>query len=272
MLSRARGSIFVPPPFASLLDVKPKYTALLTVKHAAGDIQLSKTWEEAGYDFACISKQWARLEKGADTANALLDSSVVDPTDGRAWHVEINATQCLDEARVPRSLQNLAHWGWKFNAKKARSDDPTLIWVDFVNNPVNDKKGLQLRTEWHYDMPHEGYVVTIAKVRNVKYLPRNITVAGGDQPVQIEEDRWGISLSHRAWDTAFSKNARLAIGEGADWKPDLPTWFPLDKGSGEGEKPKPATFGVEEFLKNLMTIRGIVKDDQGETYDGMTID
>lgn len=247
----------------NLEDIKPSYIATLTVGNDAGDIQLSKTWEENGGDYDCASTRWSRLEKGSPTSNSLLAVSLVDPADGLAWQVEITATQTMEEARVPTSLRHLSDWYWKFNAQKAASEDPRAIWVDFTH-PVNDKKSLLLRTEWRYGIPNSDYSVLVAKVKNVTYRQRDLTRTGMEQSMEIEESRWGVSVVHRKWEALFDEHANLAIGAGARWRPDLPTWFPADSVPGQEEEPKNSATGVESFVEKLMMIKSIARGDAEE--------
>jgi len=236
----------------SLVDVKPSYTAVLTVTLANGEnVELSKTWEENGHDFDAVGHKWSYISPSGRPLN-LLDLKLLDLSDGFAWCIEVTAGATTSD--IPATLRDLLDYHWKIHREVAKNAQSQDLW-SFFERDVPNKKRLQQRTEYHFGIRDSDYTVQIARVQNFRYGPPQ---SGMQQPMVAYEPRWCVKVFHRDWNTKLSQNANLDIGRAARWRADLQTWFPVDSVPGSTAAPKPAETGVDDFLEKLSLVYGMV--------------
>ena len=104
------------------------------------------------------------------------------------------------------------------------------------------------KTAWQYQLKNESaYTLEITRYDSFSDSHSNTT---SKKPFDSMHTRWGASLYNRAWDTTFSENASLVLGEMAKWNPTLETFFPRAISTGISE----ASAGFHDFLQNIDTV------------------
>lgn len=264
-----------------LADIKPVYSAIFIFADETSDLRLSMSWQEAQDPdttkaaFDLISKKWARLERensdvGSPSApTPLLDVSLTDLNTGMAWQFDIEAAQGVEESRLPRPFTEFAH-GVVIDANailKGSDEKPFVIYKSYGVII----KSIQQRTSHRYGLSSSDYTLELTRCQDRMYPPRKSAFMPAGEPT-VYEPRWSLSVYRIAWDTMFTKNERLPIGEIANWEHDVETWFPEDLTASPGpEGQKPQGFG--QLLEKLKAISKLLKGTTSEDdlTGGMTV-
>ena len=259
-----------------LSEVKPVYSAMFTFADDAGDFRLFMSWYEAegtsskSKAFEIISTKWTRLERDSEAAAPILDISLSDLNTGLAWRFELSASHAVEESRLPARLVDFAH-GVRINAKEAQKANPQESFI--IHKPyAGHLKSIEQRISYRYGLAASDYTLELTRFQTRVYPPRRSLALPPGEP-KVYEPRWGLSVYRGEWDTEFTKNERLPIGERADWEHDLETWFPEDitSTSPVGEK-KEEGIGFEQLMEKLKKVGKLVREAKEEDLmGGMTV-
>lgn len=253
-----------------LSDIRPVYTVIFTLADEAGDIRLIIQWHEqqsgSGSDnvsFAEISRKWLRLDRGAEAATPLIDISLCNLENSTAWQFNLATTQAIDLARLPQNLRSIAKSIRIDPAamRKQRTSQPWVTWHSLA--PI---KSLQQRVSHRYGLGTSDYTVELTRFQDRAFTAepnRAFSVA-------TYEPRWSLEVYHNAWDTMFTTNERVAVGEQAEWNDTAASWFPEDEFEVSGG-PNNEGKGFKQLLARLGELKSIVVRSGVETYDGMEV-
>lgn len=232
----------------SLSDVKPIYTASLTISDEAGPLQVRKSWrqDDDGGFFEDSGAAWSRLDKGETTPKALMETCVIDLEDGLTWQFEMQATSPVPAHTLPEVLQNLGIYYFNIDKEAERKAQKDLIWCEFEKPIlVPRKQALELRVTWPFGITGTDYILELTRTQMVKY--------GADKEAIIFETRRGVNVFHEKWEANLASNTNLETGKGATWRADLDSWFPSDSHSSKkGE-------GLVFILDKLFSVQNIIR-------------
>jgi hypothetical protein len=251
-----------------LAEIKPMYTAVFTFvdpsNSEAGEIRLTVIWEELQdsllktptYDQT--SKKWTRLERDAETPSSILNISLSDLTTGMAWQFDVHAAQTIDEARLPRGLSEFGD-SVTPDAKIARkAADPSNADMSFVTyRPSNAHlKHVEQRLTYRYGLIGSDFTLELTRFQHSSFPDRKFPILSKAELI-LYEARWGLSLHRIEWDTMFTKNERLPVGEKADWSRKEDVWFPSDTQKG-----------FEQMMETLDHVASLVVEGEEEDLLG----
>ena len=258
-----------------LADVKPVYTTIFTFTDGAGDFRLTVSWQESqdagetagAFDF--LSKKWTRLERGADTTTSIVDISLTNLSTGMAWQFDIQASQAVDEIRLPKYLRDFAD-SLQVDTKAVRKQDidkPFLVYKSYSTK----LKHMQQRTCYRYRLLTSDYTLELTRFQDRTFLsPDGLAFLPASES-KMYEPRWGLNIYRIAWDTMFNQNERLPIGEGVNWEHNLETWFPKDLAMPGARETTIDGFGqLMEMLKRVGRVVGEAKERE-DLVGGMTV-
>ena len=104
------------------------------------------------------------------------------------------------------------------------------------------------KTAWQYRLKNKNaYTFEITRYDSFSES-RSSTTA--NKSSKFMRTYWGASLYNRTWDTTFSENASLVLGEMAKWDPTLKNFFPWSISTGIAE----ANAGFHDFLQNVEAV------------------
>ena len=244
---------------ADLSDVKPVYSAIFTFADEAGDLRLTVEWHEAHDAFNNsanleeISKKWTRLERDNGTPTSLLDVSLTDLNSGTAWQFDILASQAADEAKLPQQLITFAR-NLRIDPALAKKQSADRIFVRY--NPFATLRSIQQRISYRYTIANSDFKLELSRLQDRNYPSRSTSSPSGMPTVY--EPRWSLSVYRTEWDTMFTQNERLPIGESTTWKDDVVTWFPYDVGPGASSVGEDEGQGWEQMVDKLGRIEALV--------------
>ncbi|KAK5120969.1 hypothetical protein LTR85_005753 [Meristemomyces frigidus] len=219
---------------AELGDVKPVYSVIFTFADEVGNLRLVVEWQEAQdvfnmkTSFEQLSRKWTRLERDIDTPTSLLDVSLTDLTTGSAWQFDVLATQAVDESRLPQQLVDFAH-NLQFDPAVAKKQSTDRLFVRV--SPHATLRSVQQRISYRYTITNSDFKLELSRFQDRMYTGRVSSVTSTGLP-KVHEPRWSLSVYRTEWDTMFSQNERLPVGEQTTWQDDVATWFPYDVGPG----------------------------------------
>lgn len=253
------------PMTHDLASIKPRLTATFTFvdpnNRELGDIRLTIIWEEHQDSNASlptyeqVSKKWTRLDRDTGAPSTILATTLSEISTGMAWQFEINAAQSIEEERLP---QGFAAYGdsIKPNPKQAqrvvmyKMDDMTFV---HYRSTFTWLKSVEQRLNYRYNLKGSDYTLDLSRFQLRTFPPKKNLVSASGQPAMYEA-RWGLSVYRIEWDTLFTKNERLPVGEKADWEHEEKVWFPKDYDDDEGE-----TGGFEMMMRKLAMIQELVE-------------
>lgn len=242
-----------------LTDVKPVYSAIFTFTDEAGDLRLSIEWQETKdpitekINFEEISRKWTRLERDTGVPTPVLDISLTDLNTSSAWQFDILASQTVVEARLSQQLHTFA-LNLRLDPAAAKHQDPARLFVRY--NPYANLQSLQQRISYRYTLANSDFALELSRFQVRTFLSRKFT-----EPV-IYEPRWSLSVFRTQWDTMFTQNERLSIGNAVTWEDDVATWFPSDVGPGCSSPGVDEGMGEEweQLLQKLGRIEALVAE------------
>ena len=252
------------------------YTAVFTfadpTNSEAGDIRLTVMWEELQdslsktptYDQ--ISKKWTRLERDAETPSSILNISLSDLTTGMAWQFDVHAAQTIDEARLPRGFSGFGNTVCP-NATIARQAvNPSNADMSFVTYRPSYPhwKDVEQRITYRYGLIGSDYTLELTRFQHSIIPARRLSMLSKATPT-LYEARWGLSLCRIEWDTMFTQNERLPVGEKVDWSDEEDVWFPNDYDNAAETK----QMGFEQMMEKLNHVASLLiegKNLQGPVW------
>lgn len=259
----------------NLASIKPLYTAIFTFADPSnselGDMRLAITWEEhqesnsatpTYYDR--VSKKWTRLDRDTKGPTSILDISISEIHTGMAWQFGIDAAQAIDEARLPKDLADYGD-SVKLDDKLVQGAANSAVDnMSFMNyrSSLTHLKALEQRITYRYNVVGSDYTLELSRFQHRTFPSRTSPMLSAAEPT-LYEARWGLSVYRIAWDTMFTENERLPIGERAEWSHDEEMWFP----NGDSDEGKQGG-GFSLMMEKLKHIQGLVMDDGDEDLMG----
>ncbi|KAK4547294.1 hypothetical protein LTR36_000949 [Oleoguttula mirabilis] len=250
-----------------LSDVKPVYSAMFTFSDEAGNLRLTVDWQEAQdvgnekFSFEQLSKKWTRLERDNGKPTSLLDVSLTDLRSGSAWQYDIHASQAVDESRLPRQLVDFAN-NLRFDPAAAKKESRDALFVRL--NPHATLRSFQQRVSYRYTIANSDFKLELSRFQDRVYPARTASIASGGLPT-LYEPRWSLSVYRTEWDTMFSQNERLSIGDQTTWQDDVATWFPYDVGPGiSNSADADEGRGWDQLIEKLQKIETLVQSANAE--------
>ncbi|KAF7191296.1 hypothetical protein HII31_07319 [Pseudocercospora fuligena] len=240
----------------SLRDVKPVFAATFVFDDANGALQLHMTWHELeekkadGPEYLLEQAKWTRLDRDTNRPTPLLDMSLTDLHTGSAWQFEIAASRSVEEYKVPQNLRDFAARVTidPIQAVKQSADKSFVRY-----NPFMRLRSFRQEVSFRYNILNSDYTLELKRFQDRIFSTQQTLV---EKPkVTVYEPRWGVNVFRTDWDTAFSKNERLPIGEVADWDDTFEVVFPSDIGpdvEDDGD-------GFEQLLGKLDGIAALVR-------------
>ncbi|KXT13608.1 hypothetical protein AC579_9771 [Pseudocercospora musae] len=251
----------------SLRDVKPVFAAIFVFDDANGALQLHMSWHELeetkadGPEYLLEQAKWTRLDRDTNRPTPLLDMSLTDLHTGSAWQFEIAASRSVEEYKVPQNLRDFAA-RVTIDPVQAAKQSAEKSFVRY--NPFMRLRSFRQEVCFRYNILNSDYTLELKRFQDRIFSTQQTLV---EKPkVTVYEARWGINVFRTDWDTAFSKNERLPIGEVADWDDDFDVVFPSDIGpdvEDDGD-------GFEQLLGKLDRIAALVRSSrsiEGETEE-----
>ncbi|KAK3696548.1 hypothetical protein LTR37_017890 [Vermiconidia calcicola] len=244
-----------------LADVKPVYSAVFVFAEDSGDLRLTVSWEEtqdvgsSAATFELVSRKWARLERDTGSLSPIVDVCLKDLISGFAWQFDIQATQAVNESRLSEKLLDFSQ-SIKINAVEARKASPDKLYV--IHRPfVGHLKSIQQRISCRYGIFGSDYTLELTRFQDRTFQPRRSLIEPPKEGA-VYEPRWSLDVYRLEWDKEFTKNERLAIGESADWKHDVDTWFPEDITS-DSRSEDGGGVGFAQLMEKLRRVGKLMK-------------
>ncbi|KAK3720392.1 hypothetical protein LTR37_003803 [Vermiconidia calcicola] len=247
-----------------LADIKPVYSAVFIFAEEAGDLRLTVTWEEtqdAGSStatFELVSRKWARLERDTVSLSPIVDVCLKDLMSGFAWQFDIQAAQAVNESRLSEKLLDFSQ-SIKINAVEARKASPDKLFV-IHKAFVGHLKSIQQRISYRYGIFGSDYTLELTRFQGRTFQPRRSLIEPPKE-VAVYEPRWSLDVYRLEWDKEFTNNERLAIGESADWRHDVDTWFPEDITS-DSRSEDAGGAGFAQLMEKLRRVGKLMKDSR----------
>ncbi|KXT01537.1 hypothetical protein AC578_4548 [Pseudocercospora eumusae] len=240
----------------SLRDVKPVFAATFVFDDANGALQLHMSWHELeegkadGPEYLLEQAKWTRLDRDTNRPTPLLDMSLTDLHTGSAWQFEIAASRSVEEYKVPQNLRDFASRVTidPIQAVKQSADKSFVRY-----NPFIRVRSFRQEISFRYNILNSDYTLELKRFQDRIFSTPQTLVE--KQKVTVYEARWGVNVFRTDWDTAFSKNESLPIGEAADWDDTFEVVFPSDIGpdvEDDGD-------GFEQLLGKLDRIAALVR-------------
>ena len=74
--------------------------------------------------------------------------------------------------------------------------------------------------------------------------------------------QWGATFWNSEWDRVLKENSKAEIGNGANWDPEVETFFPSHDAAGKADAQ-----GLKEFLERTKTIAEVLDEDGEDDED-----
>ncbi|EME89218.1 uncharacterized protein MYCFIDRAFT_193188 [Pseudocercospora fijiensis CIRAD86] len=252
-----------------LRDVKPVFAAIFVFDDIHGALQLYMTWHELeekqadGPEYLLEQTKWTRLDRDTNRPTPLLDMSLTDLHTGSAWQFEIAASRSVEEYKVPQNLRDFA---------KRVTIDPVqavkqMADKSFIRyNPFMRLYSFRQEVIFRYNILNSDYTLELKRFQDRIFSTQQMLI---EKPkVTVYEPRWGLNVFRTDWDTAFSKNERLPIGEVADWDDTFEVVFPSDIGPDVEDNGD----GFEQLLGKLDKIAALVRESHASGEDAEEIE
>ncbi|SLM39900.1 hypothetical protein LPUS_10560 [Lasallia pustulata] len=255
----------------TLENVAPVYTAVFEFRHQdTGNVKLevgmSKGFGTDGH-YERSHTQWTRIEKSDptrpsdETASPPLEVSMVrlhrcvvvenyeteallNGDSGISWRLQISTENCVSESRITPAMKEFVEsiqFEEPLTGVEAAARKPQMFKY-MAKLPV---RNFVQKTTWQYRLKKENaYIFEITRYDSFTESRSN---AMAEDPSKVMRTRWGASLYNTAWDSTFSENASLILGEMAKWDPRLETFFPWSMSIGISE----ANAGFRDFLQKV---------------------
>ena len=264
----------------TLEEVAPVYTAMFEFRHQdTGHVRLevgmTKGFGTDGH-YEVSHKQWTRIEKpnqprpGNDTASPPLEvfmvrlhrcvgadrleiEAVLIMDSAISWKLQISVENNVSEIRITPAMKDFAE-SVQFNEPLALASVAATAQRLFKYGTNLAVDGSIQKTAWLYRLKNENaYTFEIARYDTFSGSYSNTTAR---TPSSSMTTRWGASLYSKAWDTTFSENASLVIGEMAKWNPALETFFPESILTGTSG----ANAGFHNFLQDVHAVAEVLDE------------
>ena len=258
-----------------LLDTKPVCSVVFIFQDEAGDLRLTVSWllsqsfEQLNVEFDPISTKWTRLERDTGDAASIIDVSLTDLAAGTAWHFDMQASQAVDPTRLSKTYIEFAA-SLKVDAAAVRKQSAEKCFA--IYRPNSKLKSIHQRISYRYGIMTTDYTLEISRFQDRVFPPRtNSSVLTVHEPT-VYEPRWSLQIYRNAWDTMFTDNERLDVGQGVEWDNKMDNWFPKDDAAANALGMGANADGVEQLMEMLKKIAGVVQEAKDEDlFGGMSV-
>ena len=170
-----------------------------------------------------------------------------------SWKLQISVENNVSETRITPAMKDFAE-RVQFNEPLAGTSVAATAQRLFKYGTNLSVDGSIQKTAWQYRLKNENaYTFEIARYDTFSGSYSKTTAR---TPSSSMTTRWGASLYSKAWDTTFSENASLAIGETAKWNPALETFFPEGILTGTSG----ANAGFHNFLQDVHAVAEVLDE------------
>ena len=188
-----------------------------------------------------------------------------------AWQFEIHAAQSIEEARLPNGFSEFGDSrSLRPDANAARkATNPSATDVSFViyRPSFAHLRHQEQRLTYRYGIVGSDYTVELSRFQHRSFPAREARILAPAVEPTVFESRWGLSVHRIEWDTMFTRNERLPIGEKADWSHEEDVWFPPNY-SVDDEKQS----GFVQMMEKLKRVKTLVMEaHENDLHGGMKV-
>lgn len=245
----------------NLSDVRPVYSATFIFEdERKGDLRLFISWHESeafGQERPGLTRvpaKWARLDRACGTSSQLVDMSLTDLHTGMAWQFEIQAARFVERHRVSQQLQHFAD-NVQIDPVLALKQSTERPFVTY--NPFVQLKSFRQKISYQYGIKGSDYTLEVSRFQDRSCMSRGSVVE--KSATNTFEHLWSLNIFRTEWDTMFSSNERLPIGEAANWDDSLEHWFSEDFGTWGAS----TSDGFRQLMEKLEKIETAIREPAG---------